>query len=160
MVSGTRPSKTIVNAIDGTVDRIMCWGELRLNVGYRTRRGYTALSVYGRQWLRHRFIYMHFHGPIAPWMDIDHIHGIEAGDGIANLRWTTHAGNCQNMRKANINNKSSGLLGVTWHAQTKKWRAVINTEGKRLSLGLFNTAEEAHQAYVIKKREIHPTCTI
>ena len=153
-------STTIINVIDGTVDRIMSTGEVRINIGCKHPKGYTIVTMKKINFLRHRLIYMHFHGPIAPWMEIDHIHGIEAGDGIGNLRWVTKSGNMQNLRRATSQNKSSGLLGATWDKSKNRWKAQIDLNKKHINLGYYNSAEEAHQAYLKVKRDIHPTCTI
>lgn len=157
---GQRPSKTIVNVIDGTVDRIMSTGEFRQNIGCKHPRGYTIVTMMKRNFLRHRLIYLHFHGPMAPWMHIDHIHGVEAGDGIANLRWTTRSGNMQNIRKATAQNKHSGLLGAHWDNTRQCWISAITINNKPRHLGRFDSAMEAHLAYLKAKRELHVTCTI
>ena len=155
-----KASITIVNPYEGTIDRIMSTGEVRLNIGCKHPRGYTIITYYKKNFLRHRFIYAHFHGPIAPWMEIDHIHGIEAGDGIQNLRWVTKNGNMQNLRKATAQNRSSGLLGVTWDKARSRWKAQIDVNGVHVNIGRYKTVEEAREAYLSTKRRLHPTCTI
>jgi len=37
-----------------------------------------------------------------------------------------------------------------------KYQAQIKINGNHINLGRFNTAELAHEAYLKKKREIHP----
>jgi len=41
-----------------------------------------------------------------------------------------------------------------------KYQAQIKVNGKQNGLGLYNTAEEAHQVYIEAKRRLHTTCTI
>lgn len=41
-----------------------------------------------------------------------------------------------------------------------RFQAKIQIDGKRTYLGTFNTAIEAHQAYVAVKRRLHSGCTI
>ena len=48
------------------------------------------------------------------------------------------------LRKSN----TSGFPGVSWVEKTKKWKAEIRVGGIYRYLGLFDTAHEAHAAYV------------
>lgn len=77
--------------------------------------------------------------------EVDHINGNPLDNRRANLRVCTHAENTRNQipRKGN----ASGLKGVYWHKETGKWRALIKAGGRSVSLGLFKTKEQAHQAY-------------
>ena len=63
----------------------------------------------------------------------------------------------QNQKRAKKNNKL-GILGVS----VKKGRfiAQIQVNKKGIHLGSFDTADEAHEAYLHAKREMHDTCTI
>lgn len=74
----------------------------------------------------------------------DHINGDTVDNTRSNLRLATRSQNCQNRRMAKRN--KSGYSGVSWYKRDKKWRARITHEGKRKSLGLFDTAEEAYEA--------------
>lgn len=88
---------------------------------------------------------------------IDHRDGNKQRNVWANLRGVTVAVNRQNQRHAQMGSKS-GLLGVC--ANGGKWQAQIGHEGANLYLGLFDTKELAHQAYLSQKRSLHPGCTI
>lgn len=44
-------------------------------------------------------------------------------------------------------------IGVSWHKNSKKFRASISTKGKNMHIGYFNTAEEAHKAWLDVKLE-------
>jgi len=56
-----------------------------------------------------------------------------------------------NQHKARPNSKSR-LLGVSAHR--KKWKSQINVNGHYRYLGLFNTPEEAHAAYVAARSKL------
>ena len=118
--------------------------------------GYCSIEIDGHLYLAHRLAWFYFYGK---WPDgeLDHRHGKEAGNGIANLRELTHQENQQNRRRAHKTNKT-GLLGVS------KWRhlfaATINANKKRYHLGYFKTAEEAHAAYLEAKRRLHHSGTL
>ena len=161
MKKGTVTNHLVVNHGAGTVDRHYLNGRVEHDIGSHCGKGARQIRVGGECVLLHRYIYSDFHGPIAPWMQIDHIHGKEAGNGIGNLRWTDARGNSMNQRRAHKDG-SSGLLGVH-HAKNctrNPWRATITVAGKRMNLGNYKTAEEAHQVYLAAKRDMHPTCTI
>lgn len=86
-------------------------------------------------------------------MQVDHI----SGDGLdcrrSNLRLATPTQNCRNARKR-LDNKS-GFKGVSWHSQRKKWVSQISDGSRRLHLGLFETPEEAHEAYKRRSLDFH-----
>tara|TARA_R110000868_G_scaffold302142_2_gene562628 strand:+ start:724 stop:1236 length:513 start_codon:yes stop_codon:yes gene_type:complete len=120
--------------------------------------GRRQIMIDGRNYKAHRLAVLYVHGRF-PSAETDHINGQPDDNRWANLREASKSENQQNQRNAQSNNKS-GFLGVSWHAQTKKWRAQIGLNKKRIYLGLFSTAEEAHQAYLTAKRELHSYCTI
>ncbi len=62
----------------------------------------------------------------------------------ANLRSCTPQENNQNLPKRCDN--SSGVTGVNFHKETKKWRAYINIDGKQLYLGLHQDKHKAIEA--------------
>ncbi len=88
----------------------------------------------------HVFLMQHVDG-----MEIDHRDGNGLNNQRCNLRFATHAQNCANRRKKS--NNTSGFKGVSFHRQSKKWRAVVRVLGKDISLGLHKTPELAHAAY-------------
>lgn len=76
---------------------------------------------------------------------IDHINGNPGDSRIENLREATPSQNQQN-KKVNCTNVS-GFKGAVYHPQKMKWQGRIHINKKKVSLGYFNTAEEAHEAY-------------
>jgi hypothetical protein len=121
--------------------------------------GYWTVRLNRKQYRAHRLIWRIVHGewPIG---EIDHINGNPLDNRIWNLRVVDRATNAQNMRGAHRNNKSSGLLGVTWNKQHKKWQSKIMVNKNFHHVGLFDSAEDAHAAYLAKKRQLHAGCTI
>ena len=127
--------------------------------GSRTDRGYWRVMIKGRSYLAHRLGWLIVHGN-WPHGEIDHINGIRDDNRLANLRDVSSTENRQNLRKAPSTNKSSGLLGVSYAQQCKKWVARIRISGKRIHLGHYETAEQAHDAYLEAKRSLHVACVI
>lgn len=121
--------------------------------------GYFYISVAGRAYLAHRLAWLYMHG-IWPKGDIDHINGIRTDNRASNIRDVPRVVNNQNRRKVKASNKVSGATGVSWHDHSQKWRARIMHLGIETRLGLFDTIEEASNAYLKAKRVIHAGCTI
>ena len=111
-------------------------------VGNVGTRGYLRVVIHGRNYMLHRVIWAFFHGA---WPDnlIDHINGSVTDNRITNLRQATTRENSWNQRIAK--NNTTGLKGVSLEAG--RYRASIMTEQGKIHLGLFDTAEDAHEAY-------------
>lgn len=131
-----------------------------------TRVGYIAgshqtharwsISIDKVRYKPHRLAWLYVYSEL-PTGDIDHINGNPLDNRIANLREVTHAQNMQNMRKARIDS-TSGLIGAMPHQG--RWRADLRVSGKKHFLGTFDTAQQAHLAYVAAKRVLHPFGTL
>lgn len=81
-----------------------------------------------------------------PDFEIDHINGDAHDNRICNLRRATHQ---QNMANSKVRaHNASGLKGVQRHTLSRKWRARIQVSGRTIHIGLFDTKEEAHEAYM------------
>lgn len=72
---------------------------------------------------------------------IDHINGNKLDNRRCNLRAATHSQNQRNSGRRLDN--TSGRTGVHWCVHLQKWQARIQVDGKRVSLGVFNTKEQA-----------------
>jgi hypothetical protein len=103
--------------------------------------GYVRIMVAGRRYGAHRLAWLVTYGE-WPKGEIDHINGNRADNRIANLRDVSHSQNQRNLHRPRSDNRT-GVLGVSWHAQTGKWRARLNDR----HLGLYASAEEAGAAY-------------
>lgn len=106
-------------------------------------------------YLAHRLIWFHVHG-VWPKSKIDHKNGIRTDNSLPNLREVTDSENCENKRPSSYG--VSGLLGVSRHGS--RWRANIRYDGRQHYIGTFATPEDAHQAYLERKRIVHAGCTI
>lgn len=114
--------------------------------------GYMLIGYKGRVYKSSRLAWFYVHGEWPPGI-VDHINGDRTDDRVSNLRIATHSQNLYN-RGAQRNN-SSGFKGVYWHKPTRKWRARIMSDGLSRSLGLYDTPEEAHQAYAFAASKLH-----
>ena len=126
--------------------------------GHRNTTGYTKIWVDAHLYLAHRLAWLYVTGAWPTGL-IDHEKGVLAGDMFSNLREVSCNGNAHNVRTASKNSKT-GLLGTRYHTPSRRYTAQIGVDRKTKYLGSFDTAEEAHQAYLEAKRILHPTCTI
>jgi len=120
--------------------------------------GYMLIGIDRKFYLAHRLAWLYVHGS-WPVDQIDHISGCRTDNRICNLREATGAENMQNHRNPPSSNKS-GFLGVSLRLELKKYQACIKIMGKNKHLGLFDTPEQAHEAYLKAKRSHHKFCTI
>ena len=111
---------------------------------FSSRTGYVLIGLCGKLHLAHRLAWLHFYGQ-NPGRYLDHIDRQRANNKISNLRSATHQ---QNMANSNARTSSkSGVKGVSWCANTGKWRATITINGKQKSLGRHIRIEDAAKAY-------------
>lgn len=113
------------------------WGS---PAGSALRSGHIVISINGSKYLAHRLGWGMHYG-VRSFGEIDHINGDPGDNSIMNLREVTHAVNQRNIKRAK--NSTSGYTGVCFHKQCQKWLAYITYKGKRISLGLHDTKEEA-----------------
>ena len=135
-------------------DPITGWVINRVDRGSRARKGqragtensngYRVIYVHGKNIREHRIIWCMVYGQF-PVSEIDHIDGIRCNNALENLREATPT---QNRYNADHVVGSSGLRGVSPSNSGLKWRARIRVDGQQILLGLFDTAEEAHAAYI------------
>ena len=126
--------------------------------GSKKAEGHLKVAINGVERYFHQIAWFLYYGYWAEGI-IDHIDTDPTNNRIKNLRQVTKHGNLLNRRKANKTN-SSGLLGAHWITEKQKYHSSIWMNGKKTTLGYFNTAQEAHEAYVAAKRLLHPTNTL
>lgn len=118
--------------------------------GALTNHGYIQCYVDRRNYLAHRLAWLHVHG-VAAGGDIDHLNGNRGDNSLRNLRLADRAENMWN-RGATRRNRA-GIKGV--HPHRHKWVAEICARGRRTYLGIFETAEEAGDAYAAAAARLH-----
>ena len=76
---------------------------------------------------------------------VDHRDGDRTNNHYENLRYATHT---ENNRNAKIRTDgASAYKGVSYIKKTKKWKAEIGVNRKRIFLGSFTDEREAAEAY-------------
>ena len=111
--------------------------------------GYPMGPIFGKSYKAHRVIFCMIYGYWPEY--VDHLNGIRHDNRACNLRAASKVENGKN-QKRNTRNKS-GVTGVYWYEPSKKWRAQINVDAKKIYLGQFETKEDAISArlYASKK---------
>jgi len=130
-------------------------GSVKANkiAGYLTTQNYLRIKIFDKNYLAHRLAWLYVYG-YFPKEFIDHINGIRNDNSINNLREASMTQNNQNRHVASKNNKTK-LIGATLHKHSKKYCASIKANYIKYYLGYFDTAEEAHQAYLNAKKIYH-----
>ena len=110
------------------------------------KNGYASLCINYNQYYIHRLVWIMFNGSIDSNKQIDHINSNRSDNRIENLREVTVQENKFNISQAK---------GYSWHRLGKKWSAQIKVNRKKIHLGLFNTTQEARDAYLEAKKVYH-----
>jgi len=121
--------------------------------GHVRKDGYRTVAINGVSYYVHRIIWKMVYGT-DPQELIDHVDQNKTNNRISNLRLASSSENARNVSSAHIDSKS-GIRGVYFNKRNSKWVASIATNGNRMFLGHFDTAEAAGYAYEDARKEIH-----
>lgn len=137
------------------------WGRIKAGTatGSPDHNGHLRIQVDGTLYYSHRLAWLMTTG-CWPTGDVDHIDGSPANNRFANLRDVPHQINTENRRRAHRNKQSGLPMGVSLDKRDGALRADITVNGRARSLGRFSDAQQAHEAYLKAKRELHSGCTI
>lgn len=134
----TRGQVTVVDAADLPLVEGRKWQAH----SRRDRRGFYAVGSNGVR--LHRLLL-----GVTDSRIVDHIDGDGLNNRRSNLRAGTQSQNCVNRKRT----PGPHPRGVT--PAKRKWKAYIKYRGKIRHIGLYNTPEEAHAAYLKAARELH-----
>lgn len=122
------------------------------------RTGYRRVQINKASYQAHRLAWLYVYGE-WPKQLIDHIDGNRDNNAIANLRDVSARCNLQNQKKAQ-NDSKTGFLGVHRGKGRSRYYAMIAINRRNIYLGTFDCPQEAHEAYLTAKRQLHEGCTI
>lgn len=113
--------------------------------------GRPCVSVNKKRYTLSRLIFLYHHGFLPS--QVDHIDMNSKNNRIENLRAATHGQNIMN-RSVTSRNKSK-TKGVYFCKYTKRWRAEIMANGKRIRIGRYESKKEAGEAYQKAAKQFH-----
>lgn len=118
----------------------------------RRSRGAIYVGISQKNYAAHRLIWLIVHGVWPPEL-IDHVNGDPFDNRLENLRLATPSQNCFNTKRSSRN--SSGVKGVYFSRQYRKWHARITVNGRTIHLGMFLHIEDAAAAYRSAAEKYH-----
>ena len=108
--------------------------------GSRNKDGYIHMWVNGARFRAHRLAFLYMEG-YFPEHQVDHIDRNPSNNIWSNLR---HVGKSCNMLNRGMDIKNtSGVKGICWKEDRKKWHGQIRYKGKQMHLGLHTDFTEA-----------------
>lgn len=129
------------------------------NKRYAEREAFTSTgnwghrygSVLGEHLAAHRVAWaIHYGRWPEHW--IDHINGDGGDNRIANMREVGPVENARNAARGR--NNKSGVNGVRWYPQMRKWHAQIGVQGRNQHLGYFDDFDAAVLARAEAERQL------
>jgi len=114
--------------------------------------GYVSLGFRGKQIPAHVIIWFMQTGE-WPGKEVDHINGDRSDNRIENLRLATDSEQQCNRRMDRRN--SSGVKGVYWNKNARKWQAYITKHGRITYLGIYASIEDARAARARAEEHLH-----
>ena len=103
-------------------------------------RGYLWVKLFEYMYLVHRLAFLYVTGK-HPQGEVDHINGIRLDNRWENLRDCDSA--AQSRNQGVRSDSTSGVRGVTYSKNARKWVVRISQDGNRMSLGNFKSFKEA-----------------
>lgn len=115
--------------------------------------GYGKFNVAGTSVYAHRFSYTLATGNDPQELDVDHACHNRACVNPEHLRVTTRKQNAEHRLGAQRNSKT-GIRGVYFDNSRQGFLGVVGHHGKRITVGRFDTPEEAGEAVKAKRLEL------
>lgn len=112
------------------------------------RAGYLVISIDGKQYPAHRLAWLWIHGTMPS--VIDHVNRIKTDNRGVNLRECSRLGNARNHSRS-IN--GSGLPVGVRKSRQGRFVSRLRDNGKLITLGTFDTPEQAHSAYLQARKQ-------
>ena len=103
--------------------------------------GYCLIRIDNKKYKAHRLAWLYIYGEL-PKGDLDHINGDCFDNRICNLRQCTNAQNQANKRRMKGKSLPKGV-----RRNGKKYAARISVNKKQITIGTFDTPEQASKAY-------------
>ena len=113
--------------------------------------GYRQIMINRRIYGTHRLVHLYHHGWIPE--ITDHINQNPTDNRIENLRNATRVENAYNCKLRSDN--TSGVKGVTWCKNKRKWLARLYADKRCVYLGRFADMQDAIAAVMLARTQYH-----
>lgn len=125
-------------------DGNLYWKKMRQGVKPDRKAGcndreYMRIGIDRKMYLLHQVIYLYHFGYIPE--EIDHKDRNGFNNRIENLRECDRFQNSYNQRMPK--NNTSGVKGVSFDKNNKKWRAILIVKGKKMDFGSYHDIDYA-----------------
>ena len=108
-----------------------------------TIKDYGFIRIDNKLYPAHRLAFLYMTG-LMPKNHVDHINGVRGDNRWVNIRDVTPQENQKNVGLQK--NNTSGIVGVRWNKNSKKWVATIKHNYKDIYLGQFDNVSDATSA--------------
>lgn len=115
------------------------------------KRGRIIINIHNKVYKAHHLAWLYVYG-VWP-KEIDHINNDPTDNRIENLREVNRTQNIYNTRKSKRN--KSGVKGVSWDEERKKWFVRIGYNKKNFALGRYDDFEEAVKVITEARKKYH-----
>jgi len=123
------------------------------NFSLGRRNNYRAILIGRTAYAVHRLAYVYSHGDIPDGYQVDHADCDRRNNKADNLRLADYRQQMANRPRRKDN--QTGFKGVSYDYQKRKFCARIREKDRRVNLGWFLSAEEAHAAYCRASAVVH-----
>lgn len=139
--------------VNGNLVRKVAVGNVKIGdvAGSKTRRGYIIVGIDGKHYMAHRLVYLMHYGYVPK--HIDHRDRNKHNNKIENLRPCTKPQNGWNSLTPTTN--TSGIKGILWVKDRKKWEAKLSTSKGVQRCGQFNSLADAKKAIETAREKFH-----
>jgi hypothetical protein len=114
---------------------------------------YGRIKIKENIYIMHRIAWFLYYKQDPGPLQIDHIDRDKKNNKISNLRLVTNQQNCFNV--GTRSNSTSGVTGVCWHKNKKKWQAYGQLSRSQQYLGTFDSKDDAIAARAAWEQEVH-----
>jgi hypothetical protein len=130
----------------------------RILKGSPNQKGYLMIMLPNTKCFQiHRLVALAFIPNLENKEQVDHIDNNPINNNLTNLRWATQSENQINTSLSCKN--TSGVKGIYWKKQYKKWAVQITCNKVKTHLGYYNTIEEATIVRQVKANELFGSFT-
>lgn len=101
--------------------------------------GYVRMKIDGHEYYAHRMAHLYMTGEMPD--EVDHEDHVRDNNRWENIIPSSRSENGKNVSMRSIN--TSGVTGVLWDRNARKWRAYITVNRDHKHIGLFESIEDA-----------------